>query len=147
MGRGQRALVLAVLLVGQHSAPVYSRFPRHMVWRGTLTDTQGHTAQLRARAHVVYQRDAETLYIGRLHCSGDACLRRRFHVHAESDEGVPGIFFLKLSGAGRILCGSDQRDPPLDLSIRGHYVCSRRRGRLSFKVLSEGELSLLPSVD
>jgi hypothetical protein len=138
------ALVLA-LIVPTLASPV-GPYPRHIVWRGTIT-TNGATGTLVARTHLAEGRDIDSHYPGRFRCRGPGCPVHHGRIDFDSLEldHVQEIFFGRHHPT--LLCVYDNDSPPAAFGINGSYTCSTvvPPEPPPVRVVATGTLALVPS--
>jgi hypothetical protein len=147
----QRILLCAVLLAGAGRASgSFADLPRHIVWRGTLTTTQGLTADMHARGRLRNNRIYDNTYLGRFRCRGAGCPMRRGHFEAyvyfafSPDAPYVGLVLLGARTPTSINCAnvSVGKHAP-DLAITGMYICKTTSPpEPAARLISEGELRM-----
>ena len=117
-------LVLVALLSGVGLLGA-ATFPRHVAWRGTMLDGEGHLMDLRLRTRLKTGRDIDPSFVGRIRCRGDACPFHRGSVEAFPDRGaIAFVSFGRFSRTRDIYCTYVDQTPDLPaLAIEGPYDC------------------------
>ena len=122
-----RATVAAALLtLALAAVPAFARAPRHLVWRGTITTTDGSVGTFTARTRLHDGRDMETEYRGRLRCKGNGCPLRHGRIELFPLDATVGRMHEALFGARKpvaLNCVHTNDAPPADYVVDGSFIC------------------------
>jgi hypothetical protein len=117
---------IAAVLTLAVAFPAFARFPRHLVWRGTITTTDGAVGTFRARTRLHDGRDMDMEYRGSLRCKGDGCPLRHGRIEVFPLDAGLGRMLEVLFGARKpvaLNCVYTNNNAPPNYVIEGPFTC------------------------